>query len=216
MFTKDDIIVIPARKGSKGVPFKNRKLIETTLSITPDEYKPQVYISTDDKTLINKYQNDYNVIPRDPLYAQDTTSTKQTLQNLFKVLNKTIGNCILLYTVYPERKWSDVISFYNFFLQSKAYSVLGKKEVVDTHPYLMLYEQPNNKGTQLIPHNLYRRQDYPKVFELSHYVSIFNINKLDSLNDNLYNNDTLYYDISCKDTLNIDNQKDIIQWEKQK
>lgn len=216
MLTKDDIIVIPARKGSKGVPLKNRKLIDATLSIIPTDYTSQVYISTDDEFIIEKCQNTYNVIPRDPLYAQDTTSTKQTLQNLFDTLNKTQGNCILLYTVYPERKWEDVIDFYKFYKQNNATSILGKKEIEDTHPYLMLYEESNNKGTQLIPHNLYRRQDYPKVFELSHYVSIFNIEQLDNLNDNLYNTNTIYYNITNKDTLNIDNLKDINQWKKQK
>jgi len=216
MLTKDDIIVIPARKGSKGVPLKNRKLIDATLSIIPIDYTSQVYISTDDEFIIEKYQDTYNVIPRDPLYAQDTTSTKQTLQNLFDTLNKTQGHCILLYTVYPERKWEDVIGFYKFYKQNNATSILGKKEIEDTHPYLMLYEESNNKGTQLIPHNLYRRQDYPKVFELSHYVSIFNIEQLDNLNNNLYNTNTIYYNITNKDTLNIDNPKDINQWKKQK
>ena len=53
----------------------------------------------------------------------------------------------------------------------------------------MIYEN----GKQLVDHDLYRRQDYPKVFELSHLVTIFDVSELPNLNENIYNDKTIYF-----------------------
>jgi CMP-N-acetylneuraminic acid synthetase len=70
-----------------------------------------------------------------------------------------------------------------------------------------MLEVDNMRGKQLIPHNLYRRQDYPKVFEISHFISIFMGFELDNLNSNLYNNDTIFYPID--NIIDVDTQKDL-------
>ena len=41
-------IIIPARKGSKGVPFKNRELLLLTLETIPENIRSSCIISTDD------------------------------------------------------------------------------------------------------------------------------------------------------------------------
>ena len=186
MITRDDFIVIPARRDSKGVPFKNRKLIEHTLKIIPSELSDRVYITTDDEVIQEMYSGKYNVVARNPKYAKDSTSTKETLVDFFKTINQSVGNCILLYTVYPNRTWDDVVDFYKFYKSKDADSVLAKKRVIEPHPFLMMYDVGNHKGASLVEHDLYRRQDYPAIFELSHFVSIFNISELHNLNNNLY------------------------------
>lgn len=211
MFTKDDIIVIPARKGSKGVPFKNRKLIQYTLEIIPNKYKDLVCITTDDEYIIEKYSKEYHVVKRDSKYAEDETSTKQTLKNLFNILNKKSGRCIMLYTVYPDRTWDLVSDVMEYYEKNKSKSLLCKKEYNGVHPYLMIYEN----GKQLVDHDLYRRQDYPKVFELSHLVTIFDVSELPNLNENIYNDKTIYFPLK-NNIINIDNKEDIAQWEKLK
>lgn len=211
MFTKDDIIVIPVRKDSKGVPFKNRYLIEYTLTIIPDEYKSLVCITTDDEYIIEKYSKEYYVVKRDPEYAKDETSTKQTLTNLFNVLGKNSGKCLMLYTVYPNRDWGLVESIMDYYEKSGSKSLLCKKEYNGVHPYLMIHEN----GQQLVNHDLYRRQDYPKIYEQSHLVTIFDISELPNLNENLYNNKTIYFPIEGN-IINIDNKEDIIEWGKLK
>jgi CMP-N-acetylneuraminic acid synthetase len=62
-------------------------------------------------------------------------------------------------------------------------------------------------GKQVIKHNLYRRQDYPECFEISHYISIFNKNIIHNLNNNLYNKDTVYFSID--ETIDVDTEKDL-------
>ena len=44
----DCYFFIPARKGSKGLKLKNRKLLHYTIDTIPKEYRHLVYISTDD------------------------------------------------------------------------------------------------------------------------------------------------------------------------
>ena len=63
------------------------------------------------------------------------------------------------------------------------------------------------KGKQLTPHDLYRRQDYPKCFRFCHMVCIFDANELKNLNKNLYNEDTIYYNI--EHALDIDSGEDL-------
>ena len=46
--------IIPARKGSKGLPFKNRKLLHHTLNTLPSDVLSQVIVSTDDEFIINE------------------------------------------------------------------------------------------------------------------------------------------------------------------
>ena len=46
------LILIPARRDSKGVAFKNRRLLRYTLGTIPPEWRPQVVISTNDEVII--------------------------------------------------------------------------------------------------------------------------------------------------------------------
>jgi CMP-N-acetylneuraminic acid synthetase len=215
MFIGDeDIIVIPARKGSKGIPHKNRDLIEHTLHIIPPHYKDKVYIYTNDEVIQNRYKGQYNIIDRSESVSKDETSTKETLTELFKVIKKNNGNCIMLYTVYPERKWKEVEDIYYFYQKNNGKTLLCCKHYNEIHPYLLIRKNGIN-GEQLIPHNLYRRQDYPKVFQISHYVTIFEIGELNNLNENLYNEQTVYFELK-DNIIDIDTEKDVLLWKKEK
>ena len=63
------------------------------------------------------------------------------------------------------------------------------------------------KGSQVIGHDLYRRQDYPECFEISHFISIFNKNEIVNLNNNMYNEDTVFYPI--ENTIDVDMPADL-------
>ena len=63
------------------------------------------------------------------------------------------------------------------------------------------------KGEQLIKHDLYRRQDYPNCFEISHFICIFEVSELNNLNKNMYNHDTVFYKIG--EVVDVDELTDI-------
>jgi len=203
----DYIFLIPARKGSKGVPFKNRKLFDYTAKIIPDSIKHKVYVSTDDEFFIEKCKEfGFNYIERDPLFAQDETTTKDMVNNFIdnnKIVNKTI---ILLYLTYPERKWIDVLGAKKFYELKKCQSLLCKKKTI-VSPYLILYDLGDDFGEQVIPHNLCRRQEYRECFEISHFISIFSVQNLKDLNVNLYNSKTKFMII--KNAIDIDTTNDL-------
>lgn len=195
-------IVIPARKGSKGIPHKNRKLMGYTLEIIPDSLKNNVIIATDDEFIMDKYR-DYNIFKRSDKVSMDHSSTK----SLFLEMRDHIKtpNIIMLYLTYPERSIEHVLNAVEFYEKNKATSLLCSKKP-KTSPFLMMYKDGIN-GRQIIQHNLYRRQDYPICFEISHFISIFKTKEVDNLNNNMYNKDTIFFPVD--DFIDIDTTKDL-------
>ncbi len=202
-------ILIPARKNSKGLPFKNRILFDSTVNIIPNNLRNRILVSTDDEVLIEKGKSlGLNVSVRPDNLAKDETSTKDVI--LHHINNGDIHKdevVIMLYLTYPERTWNDVEEAYKNFINNSSGSLLCKKDIKSTHPYLYMFDLGNNKGQQLVQHNLYRRQDYPLVFEISHYIAIFNVSHVSELNNNLYDNETFFFKIN--DVTDVDTKVDL-------
>ena len=201
----DFVILLPARKNSKGFPFKNRKLFSKTADIIPHDLKKRTYVFTDD-SVINKYAKSYgfNTLKRNADSTKDVSTTKDMMQDFAQhfTLDTTV---VMLYLTYPDRRWNDVEDAITVFQQKNLKSLLCKKEVKHS-PYLIMYELPSNLGEQVIKHNLCRRQEYRKCFELSHYICVLRLTELGKLNSNLYNNSTYF--------MKIQNVKDV-DYEKQ-
>lgn len=210
-------IIIPARLGSKGLPFKNRTLFEHTAEIIPENRRKDTYVTTDDPEII-KMATDcgFTVIKRPDEYSADDSSMKSTLIHaLENIETEDDEEIIVLYLTYPERTWSDVISAHQYFLNFKSQglgrSLLCKKEC-KTHPYLAMYEVGLDGafGKQIVSHNMYRRQDYPKCFEVCHFIIIFESAYINKLNDNLYCNNTIFFHIN--DVVDVDTKKDLTKF----
>jgi hypothetical protein len=69
-----------------------------------------------------------------------------------------------------------------------------------------MYAEENDRGSQIVDHDLYRYQDYPEVFEISHYIAIQEVGELPNLNRNLYNEDTVFYPI--ENVIDVDYEED--------
>jgi CMP-N-acetylneuraminic acid synthetase len=197
-------IVIPARKGSKGFPMKNRFLLPYTLNCIPQSMRNQIYIDTDDynksdsNSIVNiakQLQPNINIYQRPADIAADHTPIKPVLENISTDLNWMEDDVIImLYLTYPRRQWGHVKQALELFYNNQAKSLLCKKPV-KSHPYLCMYEEPYNKATPVVEHNLHRRQDYPACFEISHYIAITKVSELQSLKNNIYNSNTVFYSI---------------------
>lgn len=183
-------LIIPAREGSKGLPGKNRLLFSHTAKIIPSSLRDSTFVTTDDTVIKSLAQEQgFKVHNRPKKLCDDVTSMKEVMLDFFNSHGSLGEITVLLYLTYPQRKWSDVHDALEELNTSKAKSLLCAFDV-ETHPYLIAFEEPNNKGRQICPHNLFRRQDYPKCFEISHFVSAFYDDELPLLNDNLYNCNT--------------------------
>ena len=71
-------------------------------------------------------------------------------------------------------------------------------------------KQDNNRGKQIIEHDLHRRQDYPECFELSHFVCIFQVGIINKLNKNMYNENTYFHKINP--SIDVDHETDFKQF----
>ncbi len=204
-------IIIPARMGSKGLPFKNRTLFKYTAESIPNELRGDTFVTTDDSDImIMARAHGFNVIDRPFCLAQDTTSTKDVLIHALGEINPDpYEDVIVLYLTYPQRSWKDVKSAMEYAdsLDFSVNSLLCKKECPS--PYLMMFEK-GPFGTQVIPHDLYRRQDYPSCFEISHFVIIFKAHYINNLNSILYSETTVFYGID--DVVDVDLQRDLNQF----
>ena len=199
-------IIIPARKGSKGLPGKNAILIKHTLSTIPNYVKDNVIITTNDGKVIDQSVG-YKILLRNAKLSGDEISTKDVLLDVMQKYNIVDEEIVMmLYLTYPERTWTDIEAALNFFLDNNAKSLLCRVEP-KSHPYLCMFSENDNKGSQIVEHNLYRRQDYPECFELSHFICIFRANELEKLNKNLYNKDTIFYKI--KRPVDVDTKEDL-------
>lgn len=188
------IILIPARKNSKGFPYKNRKLFDYTIDKIPQELLNKVVIYTDDEILVEKSkERELSYVERE--HSRDEETTKEMVESFVSKFQQTSEDIVMLYLTYPNRQWAEVEQALETYVSSGARSLLGKKNVT-THPYLCMYEQEGNRGTQVVEHNLSRRQDYPNCFEISHQVCIFNSEEVDKLNNNLYNANTYFFLVS--------------------
>lgn len=190
-------IVIPARQGSKGLPGKNRKLFDDTAKTIPVLNRNLVCVTTDDPEIMKMAKaKKFDVFERSPELSNDKASMKDVLINLANYKQFSPDDIIImLYLTYPKRKWTEIMDAFKAFNKANAGSLLCRLPWKGTHPALCMRQIGLNYGQQLFNHNLYRRQDYPDVFEISHYICIIKVRELHRVNFNLYNDNTLFFPI---------------------
>ena len=184
------LVIIPARGGSKGIPYKNIKplngkpliyyTIDVARSIVSDE---DICVSTDDLEIIQKVE-DYGLkVPfvRPAELATDTASTYEVLLhalNHYEKQNFHYDVILLLQTTSPFRKAEHVkeaISLYRDNIDMVV-SVVKMK----TSPYYNCFEEDLDgylKKT-LGCNNVTRRQDAPITYEFNGAIYVINPDSL--------------------------------------
>lgn len=197
--------VIPARRGSKGCPGKNRKLFPFTYEQIPAAFREKTIVTTDDEDVLRQAK-EMNCLARSRALSGDSVSIKPVMEDVVTKFSIAPDDTIvMLYLTFPTRTWREIQGALMFFRRVGASSMLCRKPV-KTHPYLCILPD-GIRGRQLIEHDYYRRQDYPEVMEICHFVAIFQAAELQRLNRNLYNDDTVYYTI--RDCVDVDTEADL-------
>ena len=201
--------VIPARRNSKGLPFKNRKLFTFTALTIPEREIPHSIVSTDDEEVAKMAKEmNFPVHSRRAEVSLDTTSTTDLLKEIAECWGmRDEDEIVMLYLTYPERTYGDIEHIYEFYKKNNGETLLCK-ETATTHPYMCYYELADNKGIRIVDHDLYRRQDYPPCFFVSYYVAIVRVDYLKLVNKNLYHPRTLFYQLD-NDSIDVDTQEDL-------
>jgi len=167
-------------------------------------------LSTDDMWIQNQVtQFEIKIRQRPPGIANDMTPMRAVLLDIIEHYKiEEDSNIMTLYPTYPERNYDDICKFIDFYYENNLNSALCKKNI-KTHPYMCLIEKGIYSKT-LIDHKLYRRQDYPKCFEISHFICASKASEVEKLNNQLFNNSTGFYSIS--DKIDVDHKADLNKW----
>lgn len=199
--------IIPARKGSKGLKHKNRLLFDYTAKTIPTQLSKNVYVTTDDEWIIERAKKyNFNFLNRQSCFASDDASIRDVLLELIHKCGIS-GDLTMLYLTYPKRTWNDIINFEKFYVENGKNPTLCKKKL-KTHPYLCYYDIGSNKGKKIVQHDLYRRQEYPKCFEVSHFLFSCKASEINYLDSNLFCDKTNFYEINEENGLDIDSLND--------
>ena len=102
--------VIPARRNSKGFPFKNRKLLDYTIKEIPIELHGKTIVSTDDEEIIERLSStSIKVLKRDKKLCLDDVNIRNVMIDVVDQFDMNSNDTIvMLYLTSPGRKFSDV------------------------------------------------------------------------------------------------------------
>jgi len=212
------IAVIPAREGSKGLPFKNRMFFDMTADfIDTEAWFQQVIVSTDDDVIIEKATDrGYSVHHRTKDLSGDAVSIKSVFIAIINDLK--ISADAFLWLFYLPNLYKDPLDF------RKARDIMDKGEIVSlcglvpakTHPFnCYRYDGKTGELEQYVKNDVYRRQDLPDAWMLHHYVCCFRAKELNNLNNELVNNETYPFFIDRKTSDNlieVDTPEDYERW----
>ena len=121
------ILVIPARKNSKGLPFKNRSLFEHTAKTIPLEFSSKVVVTSDDWSILEAAEEyGFETIHRDRELSDDDISIKDVLLDVKSKKQLDNTDIVMLYLTYPERTFDDVLHIYNAYRDFNGVSLMQK------------------------------------------------------------------------------------------
>lgn len=190
------LVVIPARKGSKGIPGKNKKLlngkpliqysIEAALQTVG---KKQICVTTDDEDIITLSEN-LGVKPkfkRSKELSSDTANSRDViLDAIEKYKEGDFDHVLLLQPTSPFRTANHIKRALEQYEQNMLNldMLVGVKES-STNPYYNLFEE-NNEGflEKSKTSTITRRQDLPPVYEYNGAIYIFSVKTIQSKNFN--------------------------------
>jgi N-acylneuraminate cytidylyltransferase len=190
MNKKDILCVIPARGGSKGIPYKNIKklngkpLITYTIDAARQIFEDDnICVTTDDKQIIDMVENYGLYVPfvRPSDLATDLATTQDVLRHALDFYEKQgifYNAVLLLQPTSPFRlkhHIEEAISLY----QDDCDMVVSVKEA-SANPYYNLFEEDESGHLQISKGygHFTRRQDVPSVWEYNGSIYVINSESL--------------------------------------
>tara|TARA_B100001057_G_scaffold221315_2_gene221710 strand:+ start:161 stop:814 length:654 start_codon:yes stop_codon:yes gene_type:complete len=207
------IAFIPARLGSKGLKYKNRKLFNyTALFLNKIKWIDEVVVSSDDPYIKKlALKNNFLFHKRIKKLSGPKSSIKSVLEDFVAKSNFSKEFIIwLFYLTIPIRDLKDFNKAKKIIERKNNDSLISLIPAM-THPFSCWYLK-NNKMCQFVTNNEYRRQDLPSAYSHHHYLCSFKIKVLPRLNNELIYHNTYPIIINKKSNklLEIDILKDFI------
>ncbi len=218
---KKVLAVIPARKGSKGLPGKNIKiLIDKPLiawsieQAKASKYIEEVFVSTDCEEIAAISRSYGASVPflRPSHLAKDDSTTADVLINMIENLREQgliYDYIILLEPTSPLRSTEDINNAFEQLLKSKAKSIVGVSKVESQHPLFCVKVDEDNYLHSDHNFKIFRRQEISEMyfFEGSVYISEVQY-FLDK--KSFYHTQTIAYKVPKWKSFEIDDEVDFI------
>jgi len=221
MNNKKILCVIPAKGGSKGIPYKNIKelngkpLITYTIDVARQIFRDEdICVSTDDKRIIDVVKNYGLNVPfiRPPYLGTDQATTHDVLKhalNFYENNNRFYDIILLLQPTSPfrlKRHIEEAISLY----KDNCDMVVSVKRA-SANPYYNLFEEDEigNLHISKGEGRFTRRQDAPTVWEYNGSIYVINSASLKAymFSDFVY---IIKYSMEDNYSIDIDNPLDWI------
>jgi CMP-N-acetylneuraminic acid synthetase len=214
----EHIAVIPARKNSKSLPFKNRFLFKYTADfLKNNKLFSKVFVNSDDLFLKNYAQKyDFEFFKRKKKLASDTACIKDVFIEMNEKLK--FKNNTFIWLFYIPLVYKNYLDFKNSLkiVEKKKLKSICAFKKAETHPMSCWYIK-KNKPIQFIKNDLCRRQDFPLAYSHHHYICGFNVKFLKKLNSELIFKDTypiLLNKNTSKKLLEVDTPEELIKFKK--
>ena len=178
MINEKTLIIIPARKGSKGVvdknirEFKGKPLIKYTIDFAIENKKEDIVcLSTNDNRIIELYNQikDLDILKRPEQLSRDNSGMSEVIKHAldyYESKQLIFHYILLLQPTSPLRNKEDYKNLTESMKKDfdMVVSVCESKE----NPYFSLYEE-NNFGylSRSKPSNYANRQECPKVYKFN-------------------------------------------------
>ena len=209
---KKTVAMIPARSGSQGLKDKNI-LNLSGRPIISHSILPALNCNAVDKVYLNSESDKYLSIgqkygaigyKRNLELSSNLTTMKSVVQDFctfIKNEDEDVDCIVILYPTYPFRESIDISNFIDKFREiGSNRSVVGLKEP-DTHPCLIYHREDSGKINNFNADkckDMYRRQEYPLVYELTHWITVVPVEGLSTLNNQMIDENTYGYRLENK------------------
>jgi CMP-N,N'-diacetyllegionaminic acid synthase len=216
----NDLVLIPARGGSKGIPGKNIKplhgkpLIYYTLDAAWAVALPEnICVSTDSDEIIGivrEYGLDVSFKRPDNL-ATDTAGTDEVILHaidFYEQRGKHYDRVVLLQPTSPFRTETHIREALSLY--QPGLDMVVSVKIAHANPYFTLFEE-NIEGFLTLSKsgNFMRRQDCPTVYEYNGAIYIMNVQSLKNKTPESFSK-TIKYLMTEEDSLDIDTNIDWI------
>ena len=204
------IIIIPARGGSKGIPRKNlrnlagKPLVFYSVSLAIKIPESTVYLNTDDNEIANVVKNQFpqvNIYMRNSFNSSDEATIDQVIFEQMSQMDEIFDNLIVLQPTSPLLKYETVIKALSTFNKSKFKSCMA----VSIFKHL-LWKGDDINGFKLIQNERLNRQQMEPLFLETGAFTFTKLHK-NSLTDRI-DKDPYLFSISEIESIDVDTQDD--------
>jgi CMP-N,N'-diacetyllegionaminic acid synthase len=218
--TREVLCIIPARGGSKGVPFKNRRVVggaplisHTIRAARAAKLPSAIVVSTDDPEIVRISRVEgADVIERPGAFATDESPVIDAIRHVLAVraeAGAAMPDAIaLLQPTSPFRQPHDIDAALELFFANDGCPVCSVYKTEDAHPARM-YRIVDDRLQSLMPElSSVRRQDLPPVYHRNGSIYVFGWREIAS--GQIIGDRMLPYVMPLASSINVDGVVDLL------